>query len=273
MKEEISIISTSEQEQNELLRAVRSWRLPYWDWAMKKPTPQNPNEQNYDVPLVVRDKFYEVRLANGRKYEPVPNAFYQFTMPSGLRMGDEKLKSQDPLKDLRITALVTPDFKIPVCLRTTRFGKSTNYIEFDLCKATSRHPTKDDLQENWEKGKQDNDAIMNVLRDYTPEVQDSSRQGNLTASLRDAFYRVVMIKEFEDFATKRLPNHRASDPDSKKQTSFASCENLHDNMHGWCGGDQLATDKQDVQLLGHMSHVPVAAFDPIFWVHHWYAIL
>ena len=22
--------------------------------------------------------------------------------------------------------------------------------------------------------------------------------------------------------------------------------------------------------LGHMSDVPVAAFDPIFWLHHWY---
>ena len=21
--------------------------------------------------------------------------------------------------------------------------------------------------------------------------------------------------------------------------------------------------------LGHMSDVPVAAFDPIFWLHHW----
>ncbi|KAK7937823.1 tyrosinase precursor (monophenol monooxygenase) [Apiospora aurea] len=35
-----------------------------------------------------------------------------------------------------------------------------------------------------------------------------------------------------------------------------SLEDLHNSYHGWIGGD------------GHMSTVPVAGFDPIFWVHH-----
>jgi hypothetical protein len=25
--------------------------------------------------------------------------------------------------------------------------------------------------------------------------------------------------------------------------------------------------------LGHMSDIPVAAFDPIFYMHHWYSVL
>lgn len=24
--------------------------------------------------------------------------------------------------------------------------------------------------------------------------------------------------------------------------------------------------------VGHMSDVPVAAFDPLFWMHHWYVV-
>lgn len=34
-------------------------------------------------------------------------------------------------------------------------------------------------------------------------------------------------------------------------------EQLHNNVHVWVGGDQ-----------GHMSDIPFAAFDPIFWAHH-----
>ncbi len=34
-------------------------------------------------------------------------------------------------------------------------------------------------------------------------------------------------------------------------------EQLHNDVHVWVGGDQ-----------GHMSDIPFAAFDPIFWAHH-----
>jgi tyrosinase len=37
-----------------------------------------------------------------------------------------------------------------------------------------------------------------------------------------------------------------------------SLEDLHNFYHGATGGQ------------GHMARVPVAAFDPIFWLHHWY---
>ena len=35
---------------------------------------------------------------------------------------------------------------------------------------------------------------------------------------------------------------------------------IHGNYHNWIGGS------------GHMSHPSVAAFDPVFWFHHWYAL-
>lgn len=34
---------------------------------------------------------------------------------------------------------------------------------------------------------------------------------------------------------------------------------VHNNIHGWVGGD----------FNGHMSQIPVASFDPMFWLHHW----
>ena len=53
-----------------------------------------------------------------------------------------------------------------------------------------------------------------------------------------------------------------------KDFAFDSSENLHNNMHDWCGGPVTEPDAQKVSQVGHMSHVPLAAFDPIFWVHH-----
>lgn len=53
-----------------------------------------------------------------------------------------------------------------------------------------------------------------------------------------------------------------------KDYAFDSSENLHNNMHDWCGGPVTKPDDQKASQMGHMAHVPLAAFDPIFWVHH-----
>lgn len=114
--------------------------------------------------------------------------------------------------------------------------------------------------------------IVNAIRDYKWDPVknvEPPRLGNMTASLRDAFYRVLTIQKFEDFATKRKPGYGPRVARNAKDYAFDSAENIHDNMHGWCGGERTALDDNGVALLGHMSHVPMAAFDPIFWLHHW----
>ena len=147
-------------------------------------------------------------------------------------------------------------------------------MKFNECKATSRHPSGKDAHSKWVNGNQDNEAVENKLRDYKWDPKNNTedpKYGNLTAGLRDAFYRVLTIKNFEDFATKRAPG-KGSDIDpneSMKDYAFDSSENLHDNMHGWCGGRLDHSDNMSFHVMGHMSHVPLAAFDPIFWVHHW----
>lgn len=143
-------------------------------------------------------------------------------------------------------------------------------------------PKKGEVNTDFEHGKQDNNGVAKKLRDY-PDVDpnekdpderkrqqnERDRLGNQTASLRDAFYRITTIEKFEDFATKRYAN---KGPDEKKQLTkdyaFDSCESLHDNMHGWCGGDITSENEKRVRYMGHMSHVPLAAYDPIFWLHH-----
>ena len=90
-------------ERSDLYEAARAWRLPYWDWAMKKPFPKNPQKKDYNVPLVVQTKKVSIRqpgIADGTQFD---NAFYQFTMPKGIAMGDETLANSDLYQDLRIT--------------------------------------------------------------------------------------------------------------------------------------------------------------------------
>lgn len=150
-------------------------------------------------------------------------------------------------------------------------------------------PKKGEVDIDFEHGKQDNDGVAKMLRDY-PDIdpnekdpkererqkrqRDILRRGNRTASLRDAFYRITTIESFEDFATKRCKNNGPGDGGLTKDYAFDSCESLHDNVHGWCGGDVTSEkEKKDpnekpVRYMGHMSHVPLAAYDPIFWLHH-----
>jgi tyrosinase len=48
--------------------------------------------------------------------------------------------------------------------------------------------------------------------------------------------------------------------------AYASLEDIHDNIHGLIGGP--APNNQS-SPPGHMSIIPYAAFDPVFWLHHW----
>ncbi len=114
MKEEAN--QYPESERPDLLEAAKSWRLPYWDWAMKKRVPENPTKLEYNVPLVVLMEKVHVRLPTIIGHGDVDNAFYQFTMPDGITMGHSSLQNpdKDPLKDLRIHPSVIDGYQYPV---------------------------------------------------------------------------------------------------------------------------------------------------------------
>ncbi|KAI1474550.1 Di-copper centre-containing protein [Daldinia eschscholtzii] len=254
MKEEIN--KYPEEDKPALKEAARTWRFPYWDWALKKPI-DGEERRDYNVPLAILNKTVHIRQPANELLVPYENALYQFTMPNRIAMGDWSLKSED--QDLRVTEVVDEEGKI---------------YPFQYCQATSRHPRVEgaDADKDWISGKQDNEAIVKKMRDWRykgdkSRVQEYQRKGNTTASLRGAFSRVLGIEKFEDFATKRAPGSGADKPD-EKVPPFDSGENIHDLMHVMCGGDGVRTDRENIYYAGHMSHVPVAAFDPIFWFHH-----
>ena len=95
-------------------------------------------------------------------------------------------------------------------------------------------------------------------------------------SLRDAFGRLFSVKKFEDFASTELSTPIRFDAQKKptawrdKEPVFSNCESLHNSMHVWCGGPaREERGSRGIVQRGHMSDPQVAAFDPLFWFHHW----
>ncbi|KAF2004872.1 Di-copper centre-containing protein [Amniculicola lignicola CBS 123094] len=241
----------------ELEEALHSWRFPYWDWALKKPTPENKNIRDYTVPEVFYTEKVTVRQPPPLNVADVSNAFYKFTMPEGMTFGDARLKSEDedPLKNLQVSDL-----------KDQEDGKEFIY-PYSKVTTTSRHSTGKSTANTWIEGAQNNGEIVQALRDYpknvSPGEEEVLRDGNLTASLRDAFYRTTTIKSFKEIATTRT-----GEGFQRKSYSFDSAEGIHNNLHNWCGGPADIDWSTKTAVQGHMSNVPVAAFDPIFWLHH-----
>jgi tyrosinase len=64
--------------------------------------------------------------------------------------------------------------------------------------------------------------------------------------------------DYAHFATLARDEDETSATASKsKVTNDINIEFIHNNIHYWVGGNG-----------GHMSQIPVATFDPIFWLHH-----
>ena len=83
--------------------------------------------------------------------------------------------------------------------------------------------------------------------------------------MKDTVFRVLSnsyFKEYKYFATTFFYK-KEGDKDPKH---YFSLEGIHNMIHDGTGGSY---DVKPVYTEGHMAEVPWAAFDPIFWLHHW----
>ncbi|KAK1759781.1 common central domain of tyrosinase-domain-containing protein [Echria macrotheca] len=82
--------------------------------------------------------------------------------------------------------------------------------------------------------------------------------------LAEMVYRLFepeYIKTFAQFATTRKPMRvRKLLDETRNPTPYLNLEFIHNNVHNWTGGINGP--------VGHMGDVPVAGFDPIFFMHH-----
>ena len=79
----------AQEDQAAMIYAAKTWRLPFWDWAMKKPDwgpdPDSPQNQGPtvgpNVPFIVTQKTVQVKTLTSSAF--VPNPMLKFVLPKG----------------------------------------------------------------------------------------------------------------------------------------------------------------------------------------------
>ncbi|KAL1977859.1 hypothetical protein VTN31DRAFT_718 [Thermomyces dupontii] len=165
--------------------------------------------------------------------ERIDNPLYQFKMPNLKTWDSEGVTNfKDPW--------VQDEEKAP----TLYYGRCIN---------TSRCPDEEDIDPDgnaWRYGVVNNSKVEDNLRDHRWLGPDSANYGKPM----EVVYRLLTVPmEYPTFAT-------TAQLDGKDQSvqNDLNIEYLHNTLHGWVGGD----------FNGHMSQIPVATFDPLFWLHH-----
>ena len=129
--------------------------------------------------------------------------------------------------------------------------------QFGECTATSRSPTRDQRvasSKEWREGINNHSVVNKSMADHETIV-DTTEHGKAT----EMVYRLLTeTLDFVSFATTARDAGLASASESKDITKDMNLEFIHNNIHYWVGGDG-----------GHMGRIPVATFDPVFWLHHW----
>ncbi|KAK2785870.1 hypothetical protein FQN52_009208 [Onygenales sp. PD_12] len=124
-------------------------------------------------------------------------------------------------------------------------------FNFGPCVGTSRCPDKEDSEvpesDTWVHGVVNNNQVAVALK--SPGWMGEGKYG----ATSEMVYRLLTHPlDYPSFATTFRPDNDTS-PDKD-----INLEYIHNNVHGWVGGD----------YTGHMSEIPVATFDPLFWLHH-----
>jgi len=178
-------------QQNVMIQAASTMRLPYWDWAAQAPSGSSV------LPSAMTDSSVNVNGPSG--YVSIPNPLAQFNYQDAGGM---------------------------------------YYSPFTDYKTTVRYPTTGDS------------------RAVSQQGQAASAFTNAQPSLQDQVYS--LFTQCNDYS------HFSNDAaDSSSTQCSNSLEGIHNTVHMTAGGQGSNSAPG-----GHMTYLPLASFDPIFWLHH-----
>jgi tyrosinase len=252
------VIPTFDTSQHDTLKAeARKWRLPYWDWAAKKQR-TDVDEKDYDVPLILKEPTVKVFTFTGE--DDIPNPFFQFTTPYAMgKWGIVHIQYQKDPPKVRQTAICGP-----VLTEALAFSTSTSK---NVMQPARSLPVP--IPTQWRRIGPEACRISNLsLKTFGPLTGIKEGMENASLERPSIVYSVWSISLVTansprpDMSRGRIRETPSlGKAFTSKRIRFPSClfSNLKfaSNLHGWIGGD-----------WGHMGHIPVAAFDPIFWMHH-----
>ncbi|KAJ5925145.1 hypothetical protein N7454_007784 [Penicillium verhagenii] len=179
------------------------------------------------VPDLCKYPTFIVPSVDGKSEEVITNPLFQFRMPTNKPMSTVGMEN----------------FRDP-------WVPQGEMIYYGECIGTSRWPQEGDNVSGsaaWKHGVVNNYKVQDALK--KPQWVANSPYGQPS----EMVYRLLTIPmEYSTFATT------AQLSDDQTVANDVNIEYIHNNLHGWVGGD----------LNGHMSQIPVASFDPMFWLHH-----
>ncbi|KAI1373531.1 common central domain of tyrosinase-domain-containing protein [Hypoxylon crocopeplum] len=231
--------------------AADSWRLPYWDWAQKY-------NNEFSLPLTFCLESVPIYPPTGEtthanplwgfenpEKDPDGKPLEMGNMPKGKEKWNIKDDNSDPSE---------PALPWSQCSGVSRYGIKSNDggKTFTGLEGVNDFETANlyikDFEKHW----------------YNPYPQSHPDHDKWTppGTLADAVSRMFSPEynsTWGTFASTKWWN----ESERNISTGYMSLEYIHNNVHNVSGGLSF-TDGG----LGHMSDVPVAAFDPLFWLHH-----
>ncbi len=85
----------AKEDEGAMIHAAKTWGLPYWDWAVKRPdwNPTDPDDPknreplvDLNVPYILTQETVYVRGKMGT-VDPMPNPMWEFMLPKGRTFG------------------------------------------------------------------------------------------------------------------------------------------------------------------------------------------
>ncbi|KAM5523936.1 Tyrosinase 5 [Fusarium oxysporum f. sp. phaseoli] len=222
----------SEADKKKYTAAAKKFRLPYWDYY-------RPRDYNVTIPGVVDGN--------------TTTSPYDYHAPKIFTVKKVMVKV---LPDNELKAMDNPFFNYQFeAADSSRIQWEFSDLDTTLDHAkdfTFRHGGSDPA----------NAASMNT-------VLNKIREDEMRCSL--SMIESGVYSNFQAFSTDGVNlGHKFKYLRDKKEilrTNTGSIEGLHNDYHVFIGGFQ-GTRGNIKSTSGHMSCVPVAAFDPIFWIHH-----
>ncbi|CAM1508854.1 Fc.00g025930.m01.CDS01 [Cosmosporella sp. VM-42] len=222
-----------------------TWRMPYWDWAASP-----------EVPLILLQDTISIVEPDGSSSVGL-NPLYKFSTAN-------------------ISTFQQPPASVPVLGDQKSFGQWAIFGDHPLSatSGTSRwgvNGTDAGVTAEEAAGIENNDLVNQALQD--PQWTLVGHAGDLSGSIKDQVSRLFLPSTFDNYAEFATTAHGDQGP-----AGWLSIELIHNCIHDWVGGVGYTTqpsiqggvpqDPPNKYGYGHMADLGVAAFDPIFWLHH-----
>ena len=239
---------TNDDQRKVYTEALSRFRLPYWDVCMprhEKPSDstikvQRGNAWRWGFPKILKaQEVYVRRPGSPDELKPIANPLWRFKFPESKDFNElSQPRPQIKWKEASLGWKKKSD-------GTWEYNQDKYHADF-----TTRAPTE------VAKGDSDYEFLEQSI-----QLQTQAVATNIWHMLNPEEPGQSMVSGKQAMVNQWRPwNLFANHSQSSQEFATQSLESWHDNIHNLVG--------TGIWYQGHMSDPAVAAFDPVFWMHH-----